>query len=223
MERPEVIINVASSLDGVIASSEGALILSTKEDWIRVHELRNSVDAILVGINTIEKDDPLLTIRYVTPKKPHPLRVILDSTCKIPLTSKILTNLENYPTLIVTAGNSSEEKIKQLEEVGAKVLKISKSQQHGYLDLTEILHKLKQGFKVNKLLVEGGSKIITQFLKLKLVDRLHIFYATLLAGTINAKPLYEEEVVVNVADTLNFKLEKIDQLEEGFIVTLKPK
>ncbi|MHA1198334.1 MAG: RibD family protein [Candidatus Heimdallarchaeaceae archaeon] len=223
MERPEVVINVASSLDGVIASNEGALILSTKEDWIRVHELRNSVDAILVGINTVVIDDSLLTIRYVTPKTPHPLRVILDSTCKIPLDSKVLTNLETHPTLIVTSENSSEDRIKQLEEIGAKVLKITKSQQSGYLDLTEVLHKLKQSFSVNRLLVEGGSKIITQFLKLKLVDRVHIFYATLFAGTTNAKSLYEEEVVVNVADTINFQLEEIEQLEEGFIVTLKPK
>ncbi len=223
MERPEVIVNVASSLDGVISSNEGALILSTKEDWIRVHKLRNSVDAILVGINTVEKDDSQLTVRYITPKSPHPFRVILDSTCKIPLSSKILTKLDTYPTLIVTSENSSKEKISKIEKLGAKVLKVSKEQTTGYLDLSEILQKLKQQFGVNKILVEGGSKIITQFLKLKLVDTMHIFYATLFAGTKSAKHLYEEEVVLNVADALNFQLERIDQLEEGFIITLKPK
>ena len=223
MERPKIIVNVACSLDGVIASNKGALILSTTEDWLRVHELRNSVDAILVGINTIEKDDSLLTIRYVTPKTPHPLRVILDSTCKIPLTARVLTNLEIYPTLIVTSKESSDEKIKKIEELGAQVLKITNKQHPNYLSLTEILQKLKQEFNIERLLVEGGSKIITEFLKCKLVDTMHIFYAALFAGTINAKLLYDEKVVVNVADTLDFELEKVEEFEEGFVVTIKPK
>lgn len=222
MERPEVIINVASTLDGVIANEKGALILSTTEDWIRVHELRNSVDAILVGINTIVKDDPQLTIRYVTPKKPLPLRVILDSTCKISPTSKVLTNLTDYPTLIVTSESSPEEKIHKLKEIGTKILKISKYQSPGYLDLEEILLKLKQDYRINKILVEGGSTVITQFIKLNLVDTIHIFYVTKFAGTINAKLLFEEAVVSNVVNTLNFQLEKIEQLEDGYVITLTP-
>lgn len=223
MERPEVIINVASSLDGVIASNKKALILSTTEDWIRVHELRNSVDAILVGINTILKDNSLLTIRYVKAKTPHPLRVILDSNCKIPLTSNILTNLEKFPTLIVTSDNVSEEKITKLEELGCKTLKITKNPSTGFLDLTEVLQRLKQQYGVEKLLVEGGSTIITQFLKHKLVDTMYIFYVTVFAGTINAKQLYEEKVILNIADALDFQLEGIEQMEEGFVITIKPK
>jgi riboflavin biosynthesis pyrimidine reductase len=147
----------------------------------------------------------------------------LDSSCKIPLSSKILTELDTYPTLIFASEHSSKEKIDKIEKLGAKVLKVSKEQTTGYLDLSKILQKLKQQFGVNKILVEGGSQIITQFLKLKLVDTMHIFYATLFAGTTNAKHLYEEEVVLNAVDALNFQLERIDQLEEGFIITLKPK
>lgn len=220
MERPEVIVNVASSLDGVIASNQGALILSTTEDWIRVHELRNSVDALLVGINTIEKDDSLLTIRYVTPKTPHPWRIILDTTCKISLEANLLKNLEIYPTIIVTSEESSKEKIQQLKEMGAQVLQISKKGTSNHLNLTEALQKLKNDFNIEKLLVEGGSTVITQFLKNKFVDRMYIFYAPLFAGTIKAKSLYEQDVVVNVADALNFDIKQIEQLEEGFVVTL---
>ena len=223
MERPEIIVNVASTLDGVIASNKGALILSTTEDWIRVHELRNSVDAILVGINTIEKDDAQLTIRYVTPKSPHPLRVVLDTTCKISLDAKVLTNLTTSPTLIVTSDTASVDKIKTLREKGAGVLQISKRHSSGYLDLQEILTKLQQNHGVKKILVEGGSKIITQFFKCNLVDVVYIYYATKFAGTTNAKLLFEDDVVLSVADTLNFQLVDIEKLEEGFVIKLKPK
>jgi len=223
MEKPEVIINVASSLDGSIASDKGALEFSSSEDWNRVHSLRNSVDAILVGINTIEIDDPQLTVRCVEARMPAPIRVVLDSTCKIPVTSRILSDLDQYPTLIITSKDAPRDRITKLLEKGAKILQVSKEPTIGLLSLEEILNKLKLEYNVNQLLVEGGSKVITQFLKQGLVDVLNIFYSTVFAGTINAKQLYEEEVVPIIDESLSFQLINIEQLENGFFVTLKPK
>ena len=222
MEKPKVIVNVASSLDGTIASGKGALSLSTSEDWVRVHNLRNSVDAILVGVNTIEKDNPHLTVRHVTPKFPHPLRVVLDSTCRTPIASKILMDLDRYPTLIITSKKVPKDKIIKYERKGVKFLKVQKGTIDGYLNLVEVLQKLKLEYNINELLVEGGSKTITQFLKQGLVDELNIFYATVFTGTINAKQLYEEEVVTDIDESLKFQLAKVEQLEDGYIVTLKP-
>lgn len=222
MERPEVIINVASSLDGVIASNVGALNLSTTEDWIRVHELRNSVDAILVGITTIMKDDPQLSIRHVTPKKPHPFRVVLDSTCKIPLNSRVLKNTEEFPSLVITSKNASKEKIAKLNDLGVTTLTVSKMASSTYLDLEEILMKLKQELKIERLLIEGGSKILTQFLKLKLVDKMHIFYSSVFAGTKKAIQLYDDDVVTDIDAALKFQIDQIKEVKSGFVITLKP-
>jgi len=223
MERPEIIINVASSLDGVIASNKGALVLSSTEDWIRVHELRNSVDALLVGVNTIVKDDPLLTVRYVQSKEPRPFRVILDSKCRIPKQANVIKNQDKNPTIIFTSDEASLEKRENLKNLGVVVVPVSKNDADGYLDLNEVLKILKTQFKIKKLLVEGGSTIITQFVKHELVDLMYMFYAPVFAGGKKAKLLYEEEVVEDVAKTVNFDIIQVEKLGEGFFITLKLK
>ncbi|MCK4895439.1 MAG: dihydrofolate reductase family protein, partial [Candidatus Heimdallarchaeota archaeon] len=146
MGKPEVIINVASSLDGKIGSEEGALSLSTKEDWIRVHELRNSVDAILVGINTVISDNPLLTVRYTEPKSPHPFRVVLDSKCRIHLDSKIIRDQHRFPTIIFTSHQSSEEKRSNLQSLGVKVELIKERDERNFLDMRTVLKVLNKKY-----------------------------------------------------------------------------
>jgi riboflavin-specific deaminase-like protein len=223
MERPEIIINVACSLDGVIASNKGALIISTTEDWLRVHKLRNSVDAMLVGVNTIIKDNPLLTVRYVKPRDPPPLRVVLDSNCRTPLSSKILEKQDSFPTLVFTSKNCPIEKQKKLTNLAVKVISVDTETDSKYLDLNQILQILRNDFDIKKLLVEGGSTIITHFVKSRLFDKMHIFYAPVFAGTKKAKLLYEEIVIEEIDDTSSLDIVKIEKLDEGFIVTIKPK
>ena len=223
MEKSQVIINVASSLDGVIASREGALILSTTEDWLRVHELRNSVDAIIVGINTILKDDPFLSVRYVKPKEPAPFRVILDSECKIPLSAKVLQNQEKLPTIIVTSEKCSKEKHDEIKKLGVNIVSVEKEKNSKFLDLSKILEILRTRFGVNKVLVEGGSTVITQFLRKKLVDIMHIFYAPVFVGGKNAKLLFEQNAVLSIGDAIDCELISVDKLHEGYLVTLKLK
>ncbi|MCE7748627.1 MAG: hypothetical protein GPJ51_09515 [Candidatus Heimdallarchaeota archaeon] len=223
MERPEVIVNVASSLDGAIASSEGALILSTTEDWVRVHELRNSVDAILVGVNTILKDDPLLSVRQIKPREPAPLRTILDTSCRIPLTAKVLQDQERLPSIIVTSKESSASKQDEIRKLGAKVVSVEFEKNKRYLNLADVLKILKTQFGINKLLVEGGSTVITQFLTNRLVDIMHIFYAPVFVGGKNAKLLFEQEAIHNIGDAINCEIQTVNKLHEGYLVTLKLK
>jgi len=223
VERPEVIVNGASALDGAIASSEGALILSTTEDWVRVHELRNSVDAILVGVNTILKDDPLLSVRYIKPREPAPLRTILDTSCRIPLTAKVLQDQERLPSIIVTSKESSASKQDEIRKLGAKVVSVEFEKNKRYLNLADVLKILKTQFGINKLLVEGGSTVITQFLTNRLVDIMHIFYAPVFVGGKNAKLLFEQEAIHNIGDAINCEIQTVNKLHEGYLVTLKLK
>jgi riboflavin-specific deaminase-like protein len=223
MEKPEVIINVACSLDGAIASDEGALILSTTEDFVRVHELRNSVDAILVGVNTIVKDDPLLSVRYVQSKEPAPFRVVLDTQCRIPLTSKVLLNQEKSPTIIVTSERAPKDIQDEIRKLGVDVIVVDIDKNKRFLDLEDVLKKLKERFNINKVLVEGGSTIITQFLDRKLVDIMHIFYAPVFVGVKDAKLLFEKEVIHNIGKAINCEIETVEKLHEGYLVTLKLK
>ena len=222
MGKPEVIINVASSLDGKIGSEEGALSLSTKEDWIRVHKLRNSVDAILIGVNTVISDDPLLTVRYTESKSPHPFRIVLDSKCRIHLGSKIIQDQNRFPTIIFTSPQSSEEKRSKLQSMGVKVEIIEERDERNFLDMSAVLKILNTKYSVSQVLVEGGSTIITQLLKNQLVDVLHIFYRFVFVGNEGGKNLYNDILVKDIPDALMFEDVEIVKLDEGVLMTLKP-
>jgi 2,5-diamino-6-(ribosylamino)-4(3H)-pyrimidinone 5'-phosphate reductase len=90
--RPDfrIIINSAMTVDGKISTISGDSKISSKEDLVRLHKLRSKVDAIMVGINTVIIDNPMLNVRINNIKKKSPSRIIIDSTGKIPLNSKIL-------------------------------------------------------------------------------------------------------------------------------------
>ena len=102
----KVIINGAMTVDGKIATASGDSKISSKEDLVRVHKLRASVDAIVVGISTILADDPLLTVRLVKGK--NPARVIVDSRGRIPVDSQIMRTTSKIKT-IVAVTNQAEE------------------------------------------------------------------------------------------------------------------
>lgn len=223
MGRPEIIINIASSLDGMIAAKEGPLSLSTEEDWIRVHKLRNTVDAILVGVNTILIDNPLLTIRYVKPKPNPPFRVVLDTTCKIPLDSQVLLDQDYFPTIIVTSKDAEVKKKEKLLSLGVKIIEVSKEESSDLLSLPEVLDKLYSKFKIRKLLVEGGSKIISEFLENDFMDKMYVFFAPVFIGEKKGVPLFSTETSMNLNDTMKFVLENITKIDEGILVELKLK
>ncbi|GAH20907.1 unnamed protein product, partial [marine sediment metagenome] len=196
--------------------------LSTEEDWIRVHELRNSVDAILIGINTVISDDPLLNVRYTETKSPHPFRVVLDSKCRIHLDSKIIQDQHRFPTIIFVSHKSSEEKRSKLQRLGVKVELIEERDERNFLDMRTVLKVLNTKYFVNRVLVEGGSTIITQLLKNQLVDVLHIFYRFVFVGNKGGKNLYDDLLVQDVPNALMFEAVEITKLDEGILVTLTP-
>ncbi len=170
--RPEVIINCAASADGRIALADGKqLRISSEEDMTRVHRLRNSVDAVLVGIGTILKDDPKLTVKekYINGEITQPLRVIIDTNGKTPEGSHVLDG--TAPTLVVT----SDDCTRTFE--GAEVFRCG----HETVDLTCLLSELHER-GIRRLMVEGGSRIIGSFVKGGLFDELNIYYGSLLLG-----------------------------------------
>ncbi|MBY9000978.1 MAG: RibD family protein [Candidatus Heimdallarchaeota archaeon] len=222
MDRPEVIINIASSFDGIIGSEQGALSLSTEEDWIRVHNLRNSVDAILIGVNTLISDNPLLTVRLTKPKSPHPFRVVLDSKCRIPLESNILKEQDKFPTIVFTSEDSPLAKRKQIQDLNVIVEVILKKTKEDFLDLNTVLQVLNDDYNVGKVLVEGGSTIVTKFLQNNLVDLLYLFYRPVFAGSKGGKSLYNDNTVTDISKALNLKILAIKHSTKGLLITLEP-
>ena len=134
-------------------------------------------DAVLVGIGTVLADDPRLTVRRVKGK--NPVRVVLDSRLRIPYHANILRERASN-TIICTTKKAPKRKITGIRKIGAFVIIVRSSGPRG-IDLTQILRILyKKGVK--KLLVEGGSDIITSFLERRLADRVVVITAPVIFG-----------------------------------------
>jgi 2,5-diamino-6-(ribosylamino)-4(3H)-pyrimidinone 5'-phosphate reductase len=195
MKKPYVIINCAMSLDGKISLPSGKQIrISCKEDMIRMYELRNQSDAVLVGINTVLSEDPKLTVKEKYIKKvKQPIRIVLDSYCKTPINAMIVN--DKAKTLIITKQNCKKEFGKNIE-----LIKIS-TDKSNFLNLKILLDLLyRRG--INKLMVEGGSTVITNFLKQKLVDEFYVYIGPIIIGGIKSPTLINKLIYTKIDLTL---------------------
>lgn len=217
----KVMINGAMTVDGKIATASGDSKISSKEDLVRVHKLRASVDAVVVGISTILADDPRLTVRLVSGK--NPARVIVDSKGRIPIDCQIMRTASRITTIVAVTDQAPEEKIHKLEDMGAQVLVISEGKKgqsaavpHG-VNLKELFRRLeKMGLK--KILVEGGGELNWSLLRLGLVDELTITVAPKIAGGRLATTLVEGDGVEEIAQGIRLQLKRLEQKKTGELV-----
>jgi len=176
--RPFVILKTAMSLDGKIATRSGHSKWITgprARQW--VHELRNEVDAILVGTGTVLKDNPSLTTRLQSGPGKHPVRVILDSGLRIPLTRKVYG--KSGRAIVAVGPMASAKKIQKLHAQGVETLALR--EKTGGLDLKQLLGKLGQ-LELTSVLLEGGSELAASAIQLGLVDRVAVFIAPIFIG-----------------------------------------
>ena len=163
MLRPTITLSYAQSLDGSIAARRGQFLpLSGEPALTMTHRLRAEHDAILVGIGTVLADNPELTVRYVEGESPQV--VVLDSQLRTPLDANVVKN----GGWIVGEWRAGRERRKHLEEAGATVRLFSAEK--GYIPLDQMLTWLYEK-GVRSLMVEGGARVITSFLRAGLVNR----------------------------------------------------
>ena len=180
---PLVTLKMSISLDGKISpgnKEKGKVFyLIGKEALNRVHSLRQTYDAILVGIETLLQDDPQLNTRLPKLKSlRHPRPVVLDQYGRTPLDSKILKSITTRPIIFV-GKKATKENIDALTKKGAKVVKISTDADG--LKISEVLEILKD-LQITSVLVEGGARIAHSFLKGHWVNRLEIALAPIIIG-----------------------------------------
>lgn len=183
MQKPKVTVSYAQTINGSIAQrSKERLFLSCPEALKYTHELRAANDGILVGINTVLIDDPLLTVRLVSGSNPRP--IIIDSELKLPLGAKVLVQNPMKPWIFVKRGCGSQEKHRLLIDQGAEVFQLDPTID-GYLDINEIMRILRER-QISTLLVEGGKRIITQFLSQKIADEVIVTISPQFVAGLNA-------------------------------------
>ena len=178
-ERPFITVTYAQSLDGSIASPDGRpLAISGAESLSFTHRLRAIHDAILVGIGTVLSDNPRLNVRHI--EGAHPQPVVLDTQLRMPMDAEILS-CEGPGPIIATNQESSAERQTALEERGATVIRLNCNQDG--ICLQSLLDALAQR-NVKSVMVEGGTEILTSFLKQR---RVHYLIATIAPTLIGGK------------------------------------
>ena len=175
--RPTITIKIAQTLDGRIATLTG------QSQWITceparalAHELRAAHDAVLVGIGTVLLDNPRLTVRLVD--GPDPLRIVADTTLRIPLDRYLLTEHPER-TIVVAAEDVAPERVEAIRSLGARVILGRRNGER--LDLADMLRRLHD-LGIRSLMVEGGSGITTSLMRAGLVDRLVVCIAPKVLG-----------------------------------------
>ncbi|MFH1285397.1 MAG: bifunctional diaminohydroxyphosphoribosylaminopyrimidine deaminase/5-amino-6-(5-phosphoribosylamino)uracil reductase RibD [Candidatus Micrarchaeota archaeon] len=170
---PFVLLKSAMSLDGKIACASGdSKWISGEEAREYSHALRSEYDAILVGINTVLKDNPKLTSRVEGGR--NPLRVILDSKLRIPLDANVLADSN---VIIATSEKFDEKKKRVLERKGVRVLVLGKER----VGMRALMKKLGE-LGVTSVLIEGGGEVSASALKEKIVDKVLFFIAPKIIG-----------------------------------------
>jgi 2,5-diamino-6-(ribosylamino)-4(3H)-pyrimidinone 5'-phosphate reductase len=203
-----VILSAAISIDGKIATRTGRSNLSSRKDLIRMHNLRKNVDAILVGKNTINIDNPLLTVRYA--KGRNPIRIILDSKGSLSPKSKVISTANKTPTILVVSENAPRN-VERFITKGVEIIRCGKKK----INVKKLLNILgKKGIK--RIIVEGGGITNWYFFKEKLVDEIVITIAPYVVGGTSAISLVEG---IGFSDVSNsFKLKKIEKSQNEIVL-----
>ncbi|MFA6900840.1 MAG: bifunctional diaminohydroxyphosphoribosylaminopyrimidine deaminase/5-amino-6-(5-phosphoribosylamino)uracil reductase RibD [Desulfurivibrionaceae bacterium] len=217
---PWVIMKAGMSLDGRLALASGQCSWITNEQSRRrVHRLRDRVDAILIGSETALCDDPALTTRLPGRKGRDPLRVILDTALRLPVSARMLQQASNAPTWIFCGPEVDVKRAEALVAAGA-VIKQVRLDEAGQLDLAAVLCELGRA-QLTSVLVEGGSRVHGAFLRANLVDEVQIFVAPIFIGN-DGVPLVDSLGLQQITEAPRFSTTKVrrfgnDVLIEGLI------
>jgi 2,5-diamino-6-hydroxy-4-(5-phosphoribosylamino)pyrimidine 1'-reductase len=214
MQDIEVIVGGFMSVDGKIApanrNGKEFTQFMTPTHKKMLHSIRASVDAVIVGVDTVIADDPSLTVREVEGK--NPLRIVLDSHARTPQTAKILETSQ-ASTMIAVSKNAPKEKIISLKNRKVEVFTSSTQQT---VNLHELMLSLKsRGIK--KVLVEGGAEVRWSFFNENLADSLFVWIMPYIWGGKEAPTLVGGPGFLRAEDTRKLKLTSIEQAE-GLLV-----
>ena len=179
-KEPFCIMKTAMTMDGKIATSTGdSMWISNEKSRAYVHEIRHRVTGIMVGIGTVLKDDPQLTTRREGLISKNPIRIIIDSTAKVPLEAKILKCDEKTKTIIATTDLAKESKIEAIKQMGVEV--IVTPNKNNRVDLNYLMRVLGE-MGIDSILLEGGSTLNYSALEAGVVDKVITFISPKIFG-----------------------------------------
>jgi diaminohydroxyphosphoribosylaminopyrimidine deaminase/5-amino-6-(5-phosphoribosylamino)uracil reductase len=216
--RPFVTIKYAMSADGKIASRTGdSKWISSDESRRYVHFLRYTTDAVMVGMNTVLLDDPQLTSRASFRggmTKTQPLRVVVDSTGRTPLTAKVFN--EPGRVLLALGENVSPAQKKAYKKLGADILELPSKR--GLIDLDKLLIALGEK-QITSVLVEGGAALLGSFCDRHLADKVIIFIAPVIIGGEKARTAIGGKGTDKVVNSIKLEHVKTKRSDSDMMIT----
>ena len=211
-KRPFFTMKGAVSLDGKIATKTcDSKWISNVESRRYVNKLRCVVDGIMVGINTVILDNPLLIPKVARPKK-YPVRIILDSKLRIPLSCDVVKTSEKYKTWVFTADDSRVDKETKLRSMGLEVIRVPKDE-NGRVSPRHVCDELFQR-EVMHVLVEGGGEINSGLLREGLLDKIILFYAPIFIGGKGAYNLIAGKGIDFLKDAYKIDIAAVKRFKE---------
>jgi diaminohydroxyphosphoribosylaminopyrimidine deaminase/5-amino-6-(5-phosphoribosylamino)uracil reductase len=214
-QKPIVILKMATTLDGKIATAGGeSKWITGPEARAKVQDLRSQVQAVLVGIGTVQKDNPGLLVKKADALH-QPLRIVLDSNLKISLSAQLI-DTHAAKTLIVTSAKANAQKVNTLRAKGCAI-KIVKTK-NGKIDLNDFF-KLLKNWNIGSLLVEGGAEIAASFLKTKKVSHLYWFIAPKIMGGQKSKSAVSGAEIKKLTQAIQLnKAAEVEKLGEDLLL-----
>ncbi len=211
---PFVAAKAAISLDGKLATHTfSSRWISSSETRKYIHLLRGEYDSLMIGVNTLIKDDPLLTIRHSNWRGKKLTRIILDSHLRFPLKSRILSTLSQGKILVFTLKSTPQRKIDLLQNKGAQVIPLSSRR----VDMDKVLSWLGKN-EISSVLVEGGGRLLTTLIEEKLADKILITLSPKLIGGKTAPSLLQGKGVDFIKDSLVLQKTRSFQIDEDIIM-----
>lgn len=215
---PWVISKVAMSLDGRIATyiGESKWITSEKSRYCG-HAVRAVVDGIVVGIGTVLADDPELTCRFSQSAARNPVRFVLDSTLRLPISSRLCATAASARTIVVAAETASTTKRAELEKMGIEVWLLPLNEDGRKVSLQAFLEKAGQA-GIQSLLIEGGSGLNGAFWDNGLVNEILWFYAPIVIGGLQAGTAIGGRGVKHLRQAARLKVFSIHEVSEDILL-----
>ncbi|HEX3000768.1 MAG TPA: 2,5-diamino-6-(ribosylamino)-4(3H)-pyrimidinone 5'-phosphate reductase [Methanoregula sp.] len=218
--RPHVIVNTAISADGKLSTKERRQVkISGVQDFNRVDRLKAGCDAVMVGIGTVLADDPSLTVKGEECRKNragrgvdvHPVRIVVDSHARTPVTAKVL-HKESGKRIIAVSHQADAKKVAGLEKFATVI--VAGNEQ---VDLKELMEELgRQG--IRRVLVEGGGTLIAGLVTAGLVDEIYTFIGNILIGGKEAPTLADGPGYISESEFCRLTLLEARKIEQGVLL-----
>ena len=213
-KKPFIVLKAAMTLDGKIATATGQSKWITNETSRAYgYKLRDIYDGIMVGINTVIEDNPMLTARVDGGK--NPIRIVVDSSLRIDINANVVQD-KSAKTIVATTDKADKDKILKLQAQDVDVIVVDKDK-NDKVDIEKLLDILGQQ-NICSILVEGGATLSGSFVAKKLVDKVYFFIAPKIVGGKEAKTPVAGTGILNLQEALALKDIQIEKLEEDVLI-----